>query len=120
MNHDREETKRLERVSPEVFATFLRAKKVAQCCMSCGGSRLVVPETDDAAYSASLAGSSSFAEKKYVIWYKISESKPASPDNCEYRVICSECGFTSYYWASLVVLWLEADLFPVEKTGGKK
>ena len=105
-----EEKKNFLRVSPETFAAFLKAKNSSQSCISCGSSHLFVPRVDNARHTPRL----------YVTYYKIQESEPASTANCEYRVICTHCGFTSYYWAFIVELWLEADLFPVELREGKE
>lgn len=120
MTNDMEGTRRLERVTPEIFAAFLSAKNSSQSCLSCGSINLFVPRVDNAIYGASLNGSPSSATNEYVTHYKIRESLAPSPANCEYRVICTNCGYTSYYWALMVELWLETDLFPSEQKGGKE
>lgn len=114
-----QEKKLLERISPEHFSTFLSAKNASQSCLSCGSASLFVPRINESAFSASLAGSSSNMTKEYVTYYKIVENEPATTRNCEYRVICTNCGFTSYYWALMVDLWLETNLGPTEEEEDK-
>lgn len=92
MKSAKEEIERLEKVTPDIFAAFLNEKKGSQFCLSCGSPRLVIPEVDNQTFIASMDGTSSSTVNKYVTYYKISELRPVSPDNCEYRVICSNCG----------------------------
>jgi len=120
MNNNMDESKLLSLISPEVFSAFLSAKNGSQCCLSCGSPHLFVPRVNNVVHGASLDGSSSNTSNEYVTYYKIQESEPATTNNCEYRVICTNCGFTSYYWAFIVSLWLETDWFPSENKGDAK
>lgn len=110
MTNEQNEKLRLELVTPKLFSTFLSEKKGVQHCLSCGSPKIVVPEIDQQTFTASLEGSSSSIAKNYVTYYKINELKPISTDNSEYRVICTNCGFTSRYWAHIVVNWVETTL----------
>ncbi|HGM4960246.1 TPA: hypothetical protein ACKPZ6_003824 [Serratia liquefaciens] len=120
MTNEKEEIERLEGITPGLFSAFLSAKNAGQRCLSCGSPHIVVPETDHQTFTASLKGGSSSSAKTYVTYFKIRELKPVSTDNSEYRVICTNCGFTSYYWAHLVVNWAEKDWFPTETKDGDK
>lgn len=119
--HDRIQFRRLQLVTPQLFAEFLAEKGVAGHCLACGHKELSTPET------MSLDSSRNpFPDKKpselteeesaqyygatavhYVTPSLIDESKTPSVSNHQYRLICQNCGFISYFRAANVVYWVE-------------
>ncbi|ENK1841807.1 hypothetical protein ACOSP8_004012 [Enterobacter hormaechei] len=118
---ERRTYRRLQLVTPQLFAQFLSEKGVARSCLACGHSELSTPET------MSLDSSRSpFPEKKpselteeesqqyfeatavhYATPSLIDESKTKLVSNYQYRLVCQNCGFISYFRAANVVYWVE-------------
>lgn len=96
--------KRLERVSPELFAMFLYEKKVqAVHCVMCGHEDLGTPQAE--IIETGPNGSSSRA---YVDYIKLTGGgAPYSLANYQYRLICNTCGFTIHFAAYPVIKWIE-------------
>lgn len=112
---------RLRLVTPQLFAQYLAEKGVNKGCLACGHDKLSTPET------MSLDSSRSpFKDKKpselteeesrqyvdatavhYVTPSLIDESKAPLVSNHQYRLICQNCGFISYFRAANVVYWVE-------------
>lgn len=120
MKTESEEIERLEGIYPALFSLFLSFKNAGKHCLSCGSDHLVVPETDSQTITARMDGTSSSVAKTFVTYYKISELKPISVNNSEYRVICANCGFTSFYWAQYAVEWAEKNVRQTETKDGKE
>ncbi|EAN8882056.1 hypothetical protein A4I08_17015 [Salmonella enterica] len=119
--HDRKQFRRLQLVTPQLFAEFLAEKGVTSHCLACGHKELSTPET------MSLDSSRNpFPDKKlselteeesqqyvdataihYVTPSLIDESKIPLVSNHQYRLICQNCGFISYFRAANVVYWVE-------------
>lgn len=119
--HDKIQFRRLQLVTPQLFAEFLAEKGVAGHCLACGHKELSTPET------MSLDSTRSpFPDKKpselteeesaqyvaatavhYVTSSLIDTSKVPSVSNHQYRMICPNCGFISYFRAANVVYWVE-------------
>ncbi|EBB3994477.1 hypothetical protein JKM78_004011 [Citrobacter freundii] len=115
------EYRRLQSVTPQLFARFLTEKGVPGCCLACGRTDLSTPETTSVDISKSPFGKVKFnelseAEREeyitatqvnYVTPIKIEPDKIASVSNHQYRLVCQNCGFTSYFRAANVVYWIE-------------
>ncbi|AJC66875.1 hypothetical protein [Dickeya zeae] len=106
--------KRLKQVTPKLFADFLAEKGAAQHCLSCGYTKLSVPESGSF-NPADLPDS--FEEipieelmktiKRYVTYHYIDPNAYPRPSNCEYRVSCMNCGHVSSYRVNPVLQWIE-------------
>ena len=109
---------RLEKVTPDLFGKFLAEKNASQVCLSCGSTKLSVPEsrTIPKPSPADKHSSKSAEEKRQ---WLISQMHPyVTPTfnhpgeyprlgNVDYRVSCLNCGHVHLYRAAPTVEWVE-------------
>lgn len=113
--------RRLQLVTPQLFAQYLTEKGVSKSCLACGYDKLSTPETMSIDSSRNP-----FTDKKpseltdeeiqlyaeattihYVTPSLIDESKIPLVSNHQYRLVCQNCGFISYFRAANIVYWVE-------------
>ncbi|GLY60114.1 hypothetical protein [Pectobacterium carotovorum] len=113
--------RRLQLVTPQLFAQYLTEKGVNKSCLACGYDKLSTPETmsiDSSRNPFSDKKPSELTEEEtqlyveaaavhYVTSSLIDESKTPLVSNHQYRLICQNCGFISYFRAANVVYWVE-------------
>ncbi|HBG9400072.1 hypothetical protein [Citrobacter portucalensis] len=114
--------KRLRHVTPELFAQFLAQKGVSRYCLACGHNQLSTPETiviDSSGSDFGLHDKSDYYSPHkidefmakstfiYVTPSLIDSSKLSLLSNMQYRLICQNCGFISYFRALNVIDWAE-------------
>ncbi|EPX3666035.1 MULTISPECIES: hypothetical protein [Citrobacter] len=113
--------RRLQLVTPQLFAQYLAEKGVSKGCLACGYDKLSTPETmslDSSRNPFKDKKPSEFTEEEsrqyvdaaavhYVTPSLIDESKTPLVSNHQYRLVCQNCGFISYFRAANVVHWVE-------------
>ncbi|MRT10805.1 hypothetical protein GJV07_00675 [Enterobacteriaceae bacterium RIT711] len=118
----KETFRRLQKVTPELFAQFLSDKGVSRRCLACGHSELSTSETMSLDSSLSPFGSRPISELTleeteeymkatavhYVTPSVIDNDKRSLVSNYQYQLICANCGYTSLFRAANVVYWVEA------------
>lgn len=96
--------RRLERVSPELFAKFLYEKKVqAVRCVMCGSEDLGTPQAQVFEMGPHGSTIKSYVDSVNVV----GGNAPHSLANYQYRLICNNCGFTIHFAAYPVIKWIE-------------
>ncbi|ELY6345225.1 hypothetical protein SNQ56_002151 [Cronobacter muytjensii] len=107
LEHQQYLEKRLKQVTPELFADFLASKGVAvPVCLCCGSDNVGSPQAQEVEVGPNGSRSS-----VYVSWVKVDTyGPPLSFINYEHRIICRNCGFTSYHSVWPVVKWVEEKL----------
>lgn len=109
---------RLEKVSPALFGKFLAEKNASQVCLSCGSTKLSVPEsrTIPKPSPADMHSKKSDEEKRQ---WLIAQMHPYvtptfnQPNDfprlgiVDYRVSCLNCGHVHTYRAAPAVEWVE-------------
>lgn len=118
---ERKTYRRLQLVTPQLFAQFLSEKGVARSCLACGHTELSTPETmsldstrspfpDKRPSELTEEESRQYVEATAVHYATpslIDESKTTLVSNYQYRLVCQNCGFISYFRAANVVYWVE-------------
>ncbi len=113
--------RRLQLVTPQLFAQFLSEKGVGRRCLACGHTELSTPETMSLDSSLSPFPDKRISELTeeesrqyveatavhYVTPSVIDESKKSLISSYQYRLVCQNCGFISYFRAANVVYWVE-------------
>lgn len=126
--YEKTQFRRLQLVTPTLFAKFLAEKGVSGNCLACGSTELSTPETMSLDSSRYL-----FKDKKrseltpderalnahaaavhYVTPSIIDPNKAPLISNYQFRMICQNCGFISYFRAASVVFWVE-ELMEINK-----
>ncbi|ELY2757917.1 hypothetical protein ACOZ17_000255 [Cronobacter sakazakii] len=98
--------RRLEKVSPELFAQFLYEKGIdAVACRMCGKEALGTPQVELLEVGPSDSGKKSFVD--YVKVESGSASYSLSLANINYRLICNNCGYTILFAAYPIIKWIE-------------
>lgn len=108
--------KSLKEITPAIFSNFLIEKDASQTCLSCGSSKLVVPESTDLVMADGdlVRYNSPLDEERidesnrfidYVSYSKIDPDSEISFSNVQYTVHCMNCGFMAQYKAGIVVSW---------------
>lgn len=119
--YQRKQYRRIQAVTPQLFAKFLAEKGVPGHCLACGHHELSTPETmiiDSSRSPFADERTSELTEEEiqqhidaaavnYVTPSLIDESKSPLVSNYQYRLICQNCGFISYFRAANVVYWVE-------------
>ncbi|EHH3357831.1 hypothetical protein ACK1W8_002193 [Salmonella enterica] len=113
---------RLMKVTPDLFFHFLSEKGVSGTCISCGSSRLSVPESSIVRWSEGVPKNFKdltqeeqieLVEKntlRYVSYTSFRDVKrPSGIRKSYYMVHCLNCGYLSLYRTSAVLNWLEKD-----------
>lgn len=113
--------RRLQMVTPTLFAQFLAEKGVSDQCIACGHNKLSTPETmsvDSTRSQFKGRKHSELSEEEkalnieamavhYVTPVIIDNDKVRLISNYQYRLICQNCGFISYFHAANIVSWVE-------------
>ncbi|EAY4420355.1 hypothetical protein LGG40_002910 [Salmonella enterica] len=113
---------RLMNVTPELFFRFLSEKGVSGMCISCGSSRLSVPESSIVRWAEGRPKNfKDFTQEeqielvknntqRYVSYTSFDDAnKPSGIRKSYYMVHCLNCGYLSLYRSSAVLSWLEKD-----------
>lgn len=115
--HSARVEKSLKKITPALFSKFLIEKGVSQKCLSCGSTKIVVPESTDliAANGELISYNFPLDEERakepekfidYVSYSKIDPERSISFSNAQYTVHCMNCGFMTQYKAAIVIDWL--------------
>ncbi|HBC5394440.1 hypothetical protein [Escherichia coli] len=110
--------KRLQQVTPELFAEFLMSKNAAQFCISCGFTKLTMSENgvySGAKIPENYDSLSQIDQEKFVgdntLWYVtpvfVNTHTKIRLADVEYKINCPNCGHISIYRARPVVAWIE-------------
>lgn len=109
---------RLEKVTPDLFGKFLAEKNASQVCMSCGSSRLSVPESRTIPKPSPADKHSKKSAEEKREWL-VAQMHPYvtptfnQPNDyprlgiVDYRVSCLNCGHVHIYRAAPAVEWVE-------------
>lgn len=98
--------KRLEKVTPELFAEFLDERVGKEItCLNCGSLDIGIPQAQ-----VITVGPDSSTQGAYISFVRIESFEPRySLLNYQYRLICKNCGFTSHYAVYPVLNWIEQE-----------
>ncbi|EAY8115199.1 hypothetical protein V4E24_000863 [Salmonella enterica] len=112
---------RLIKVTPDHFFRFLSEKGVSGTCVSCGSSKLSVPEGgivrgeklpenfDDLTQEEKIQLIKNNVQN-YVSYVSFEDvRKPSGIGKSYYMVHCLNCGYLSLYRSAAVLNWLEKD-----------
>ncbi|EPA0114772.1 hypothetical protein ACQYI3_004338 [Enterobacter ludwigii] len=119
--YEQKQYRRLQLVTPQLFAKFLAEKGVNGHCLACGHTGLSTPETmgfDSSCNPFPDKKASELTEQElqqyvdvaavnYVTPTLIDDSKTPLVSNHQYRLVCQNCGYISYFRAATVVYWVE-------------
>lgn len=98
--------KRLEKVTPALFAEFLYKRGVPDVrCLLCGSESIGIPETSLLSVGPEGTGNTSYLNFVKVETY----GPPYSLMDYQYRLICKNCGYTSHIAVWPVLKWIEED-----------